>query len=267
LRAAQAKVCHVPVDQDGIDVAYGACHYPDAKLVYVTPSHQLPLGVTMSLQRRLSLLAWAKANSAWVLEDDYDSEYRYSGAPIASLQSLDKNDCVIYVGTMSKVLFPGLRLGYMVLPPGLVEPVTHAKAIVDRHTAIVPQMVLADFIAEGHFGRHIKRTRKLYHQRQTALLEGIQTYLDDELDCGSTDGGLDLAVHFKKPMSEKEVVKAGLAAGLELRPLSYYFSRDVTKKGAAFAPGLLLGFSSITELEITKACQILRRVLRAKPND
>jgi GntR family transcriptional regulator/MocR family aminotransferase len=267
LRAAQAKVCHVPVDQEGIDVAYGACHYPDAKLVYVTPSHQLPLGVTMSLQRRLSLLAWAKANSAWVLEDDYDSEYRYSGAPIASLQSLDKNDCVIYVGTMSKVLFPGLRLGYMVLPPGLVEPVTHAKAIVDRHTAIVPQMVLADFIAEGHFGRHIKRTRKLYHQRQTALLEGIQTYLDDELDCGSTDGGLDLAVHFKKPMSEKEVVKAGLAAGLELRPLSYYFSRDVTKKGAAFSPGLLLGFSSITEHEITKACQILRKVLRAKPND
>jgi GntR family transcriptional regulator/MocR family aminotransferase len=264
LQAAQAQVCHVPVDQDGLDVDYGALHYPDAKLVYVTPSHQLPLGMTMSLQRRLALLAWAKQHSAWVIEDDYDSEYRYSGAPIASLQSLDTNACVIYVGTMSKVLFPGLRIGYMVLPPVLVTPVTHAKAIVDRHTAIVPQMVLADFIAEGYFGRHIKRTRKLYSQRQAVLLDAIQTHLSDTLSCGPSDGGLDLAVHFKRPRSENAIVKAGLAAGLELRPLSYFFSPDAKELSPAFSPGLLLGFSSLTEQEINNSCLVLRDVLRPK---
>lgn len=264
LHAAQAKVCHVPVDQDGLNVEYAALHYPHAKLVCVTPSHQLPLGMTMSLQRRLALLAWAKINSAWVIEDDYDSEYRYSGAPLASLQSLDKNACVIYVGTMSKVLFPGLRLGYMVVPTALLAPVTQAKAIVDRHTAIVPQMVLADFIAEGYFGRHIKRTRKLYSQRQAALLDAIETHLSDALNCGPCDGGLDLAVHFKKTRSESAVVKAGLAAGLELRPLSYYLSPGFKALSPAFSPGLLLGFSSLTEQEINSSCLVLREVLRAK---
>jgi GntR family transcriptional regulator/MocR family aminotransferase len=262
LHAAQAKVCHVPVDEDGLDVAYGAQHYPEAKLVYVTPSHQLPLGMTMSLQRRLALLAWAKTRRAWVIEDDYDSEYRYSGAPLASLQSLDQSGCVVYVGTMSKVLFPGLRLGYMVAPPALVTPLTHAKAIIDKHTAIVPQMVLADFIAEGHFGRHIKRTRKVYSQRQTALLHALDTTLADELSCGASDGGLDLAVHFKKRRSEEMVVQAGHNAGLELRGLSYYFSDGKRENSSTFAPGLLLGFSSIGEMEIQKSCLVLRDVLR-----
>ena len=262
LHAAQATVCHVPVDDDGLDVAYGARHYPDAKLVYVTPSHQLPLGMTMSLQRRLALLAWAKAHRAWVIEDDYDSEYRYSGAPLASLQSLDQSGCVVYVGTMSKVLFPGLRLGYMVVPPALVTPLTHAKATIDKHTAIVPQMVLADFIAEGHFGRHIKRTRKVYSQRQAALLHALDTTLADEISCGASDGGLDLAVHFKKPRSEEIVVQAGLAAGLELRALSYYFSDVEGENSSTSAPGLLLGFSSISEVEIQRSCLVLGNVLR-----
>ena len=262
LHAAQARVCHVPVDEGGLDVAYGAQHYPDAKLVYVTPSHQLPLGMTMSLQRRLALLAWAKTHHAWVIEDDYDSEYRYSGAPLASLQSLDQSACVVYVGTMSKVLFPGLRLGYMVVPPSLVAPLTHAKAIIDKHTAIIPQMVLTDFIAEGHFGRHIKRTRKLYSQRQAALLHSVETTLADELSCGASDGGLDLAVHFKKRRSEMEVVQAGHTAGLELRALSYYFSDAEGENSSRPAPGLLLGFSSIAEAEIQQSCLVLRNVLR-----
>ncbi|MGH8809689.1 MAG: PLP-dependent aminotransferase family protein, partial [Noviherbaspirillum sp.] len=158
LRAAEARVCAVPVDQDGLCVTHGIAQHPDARMVYVTPSHQLPLGVTMSLQRRLELLAWAAQNKAWVVEDDYDSEYRYTGPPLASLQSLDKAGCVIYVGTLSKVLFPGLRLGYLAVPPALAEAFAQGKAIIDRHTAIVPQMVLADFITEGHFMRHIKRT-------------------------------------------------------------------------------------------------------------
>ncbi|UUZ56441.1 PLP-dependent aminotransferase family protein [Massilia sp. H-1] len=140
-------MCTVPVDGQGMDVAFAMRHYPDAKLVLTTPSHQLPLGVTMALQRRLELLQWAGANRAWIVEDDYDSEYRYTGPPLASLQSLDRTDCTVYVGTLSKVLFPGLRLGYVVAPPALVEPVVRAKAVMDRHNAIVPQMVLADFMA------------------------------------------------------------------------------------------------------------------------
>jgi len=264
LHAAQAKVCYVPVDQNGLDVAYAKRHYPNAKLAAVTPSHHLPLGMTMSLQRRLDLLAWAKAHSAWVIEDDYDSEYRYSGAPLASLQSLDQNDCVAYVGTMSKVLFPGLRLGYMVLPQALVAPITQAKAIVDRQTAIMPQMVLADFIAEGHFGRHIKRTRKLYGERQAALLHAIDAHLSAFLSYENTEGGLDLAVHFTKPRSEQEIVKAGLAAGLELRPLSYYLPTEAKEKSTHFLPGLLLGFSSLSEQEIHESSLKLRDVFRSK---
>ncbi|WP_422946789.1 PLP-dependent aminotransferase family protein [Undibacterium sp. Ren11W] len=262
LLAAQVEVCPVPVDVDGLDVAYGASHYPHAKLVYVTPSHQLPLGMTMSLQRRLALLAWAKQQRAWVIEDDYDSEYRYNGAPLASLQSLDQSGNVIYVGTLSKVLFPGLRLGYMVLPEALVQPMLQAKTIVDKHTGIVPQMVLTDFMAEGHFGRHIKRSRKLYAQRQAALLHALDTTLKDELSCAASDGGLDLAVHFRRERDEQAVVQAGLAAGIELRGLSYYAMPTVLPAPANFLPGLLLGFSSVTEKEIAQGAAGLLQVLR-----
>lgn len=262
LRAAQATLCHVPVDRDGMDVAYGAQHYPQARLAYVTPSHQLPLGMTMSLQRRLALLAWARERRAWVIEDDYDSEYRYSGAPLASLQSLDQSASVIYVGTLSKVLFPGLRLGYMVVPPALVRPLVQAKSIIDKHTAIVPQMVLADFMAEGHFGRHIKRSRKLYAQRQAALLYALDTSLKDELSCGASDGGLDLAVHFKRERDEHAVVQAGLAAGIELRGLSYYAASGESVPAASFPPGLLLGFSSLNEAQIGRGAALLLKVLQ-----
>jgi GntR family transcriptional regulator/MocR family aminotransferase len=261
LLAAQAEICHVPVDAEGLDVAYAARHYPHAKLVYVTPSHQLPLGMSMSLQRRLALLAWAKQRGAWVIEDDYDSEYRYSGAPLASLQSLDQSGNVIYVGTLSKVLFPGLRLGYMVLPETLVAPMLQAKTTIDKHTAIVPQMVLADFMAQGHFGRHIKRTRKLYAQRQAALLHALDTSLKDELVCGASDGGLDLAVHFKRQRDEAAVVQAGLAAGIELRGLSHYAMSPELAALANFPAGLLLGFSSVTEAEIEQGAATLLRVL------
>jgi GntR family transcriptional regulator / MocR family aminotransferase len=260
LRAGGAQVCPVPVDAQGLDVAFGAAHYPAARLVMVTPSHQLPLGMTMSLQRRLELLAWAAANKAWVIEDDYDSEYRYTGAPLASLQSLDRADCVLYVGTLSKVLFPGLRLGYLVVPPALADAVVRAKAAIDRHTAIVPQMVLADFIAAGHFGRHIKRSRDAYALRRATLVNGIDKYLSTQLVCGPSDTGLDLCVHFRRRRSEAALVKAGREAGIELRALSHYSDASAPPECAS-APGLLLGFAAIAPDEIGHGLSVLRQLL------
>ncbi len=261
LFAVGASVCTVPVDEQGMDVAYGAQRYPDARMVFSTPSHQLPLGVTMTLQRRLELLRWAAANKAWIIEDDYDSEYRYTGPPLASLQSLDSAGCTVYVGTMSKVLFPGLRLGYVVAPPGLVEPLIRAKAVLDRHNAIVPQMVLADFMAEGHFGRHIRRTREAYGERRAALLEGIDRHLAGELRYGPTDTGLDLCVHFRRQRDDEAVAQAAFARGLEMRPLSYYANRVATPECAVGA-GLLLGFAAVTPDQIALATKLLARVLR-----
>lgn len=264
LHAAQVQMCAVPVDEEGMDVTYAATHFPQAKVAFVTPSHQMPLGMTMSLQRRMALLEWAQQNRAWLVEDDYDSEYRFGSSPLASLQSLDNRQCVIYVGTLSKVLFPGLRLGYMVLPESLVEPLTQAKAVIDKHTAIMPQMVLADFIAEGHFGRHIKRTRKIYAERQAALITALEQHLADELQCGATDGGLDLAVYFKQDFDEAKVVQAGQDAGLELRRLSHYADMPGHSCPPRSCPaGLLLGFASLDVPEIQAAVAVLAAILKS----
>lgn len=261
LRAAEARICPVPVDDAGLCIAHGIDHYPDAKLVYVTPSHQLPLGVTMSLPRRLELLAWAAKNKIWVVEDDYDSEYRYTGPPLASLQSLDKAGCVIYVGTLSKVLFPGLRLGYLVLPPPLVEAFAQARAILDRHAAIVPQMVLADFIAEGHFSRHIKRTREVYAERRSVLLDAIETHCAEEFQVGRADAGLQLSVTFRRKRNDQAVSRAALQKGIEVHALSRFYN---VEDGATIkqASGLVLGFASIPVAEIRHGVTILRDVLR-----
>ncbi len=261
LVATGARVCTVPVNAGGMDVAYGAAHYPQAKMVLTTPSHQLPLGVTMSLQRRLELLRWAAAARAWIVEDDYDSEYRYSGPPLASLQSLDRHGCTVYVGTLSKVLFPGLRLGYLVAPPALVESVVRAKAVIDRHSALPAQMVLADFLEGGHFGRHIKRTREAYRERRDTLVSGIATHLDDELVCGPLDAGLDLCVQFRCRRDEAAVASAALAAGIDVRALSYY-AHPGASADCGVAPGLLLGFAAIKPAQIGEGVLALARLLR-----
>ena len=261
LLAAEAQVCPVPVDNEGIDVPFGRAVFPEAKLAYVTPSHQLPLGTTMSLTRRLELLAWAKENRAWIVEDDYDSEYRYTGPPLASLQSLDKAGCVIYVGTLSKVLFPGLRLGYMVLPPALVDAFVQARAILDRHAAIIPQIVLADFITEGHFGRHIKRTREAYGERRIALLEAIDSHLGEHLIAGPADAGLQLSTTFVSRRNDQEIAQRAREKGIELRALSQFYFDDSADAPRECLTGLVLGFAPIPVKDIRQAAPALRDLL------
>ncbi|OEZ45759.1 HTH-type transcriptional regulatory protein GabR [Janthinobacterium sp. MP5059B] len=259
---AGAVPVDIAVDAEGIDCAALAAH-ADASLAYVTPSHQMPLGVSMSLPRRLALLAWAAHNKAWLVEDDYDSEYRYTGAPLASLQSLDRAGCVVYVGTLSKVLFPGLRLGYMVAPPALADALVQAKAVMDRHTAIVPQMALADFIAEGHFGRHIRRTRDSNAERRDLLVRGIARELGDQLACGPADSGLELCAYFRAGHDEETVARAGLEHGIELRPLGHY-ADPAAGPECATPRGLLLGFAAIPPAEMAHGLQELGRILRGR---
>ena len=192
LIAAGIRLAPVPVDAEGLDVRRGARSAPGARLVYVTPSHQYPLGVTMSLNRRLALLEWASASGAWILEDDYDSEYRYAGRPLAALQGLDTAGRVIYAGTFSKVLFPALRLGYLVVPPELVDAFVAARALADRHSPSVTQAALADFIDGGHFARHVRRTRALYAERQAALVHAARRTLGGLLEVAPAEAGMHL---------------------------------------------------------------------------
>lgn len=261
LHAAEAQVCPVGVDGEGLLVSHGMHDYPDARLVYVTPTHQLPLGMTMSLPRRLELLAWASASKAWVIEDDYDSEYRYTGPPLASLQSLDKTGCVIYVGTLSKVLFPGLRLGYIVAPPALAEAFAQGKAIIDRHAPLVPQAVLTDFILEGHFSRHIKRTREVYAERRSALLEAIDSQLAGRLSIGATDTGLHLPVMFRQACDDAALARKALEHGLEIRALSYFYNAREADIPQPRACGMLLGFAAIPPEEIRRGVEVLKLLL------
>jgi GntR family transcriptional regulator/MocR family aminotransferase len=257
---AGARICPVPVDAEGMDVAYAAARYPEARMAFATPSHQLPLGATMSLARRLELLRWAEAKRAWIVEDDYDSEYRYTGPPLASLQGLDRANCVIYVGTLSKVLFPGLRLGYVVAPPALAAPLARAKAVVDRHSPIVPQAVLADFIQEGHFARHIRRTRDAYGERRIAMLEALDSRMRGILACGPSDAGLDLCVGIVNGLGEEEAVARASAAGVDLRSLSYYVN-PAAGPDCAVPPGMLLGFSAFTPAQIRAGVRRLEQAL------
>lgn len=267
LHATGAQICPVMVDQQGLCVTEGAKKFPEAALVYVTPSHQYPLGVVMSLQRRLELLAWAADKKAWVVEDDYDSEYRYTGPLLASLQSLDKVGSVIYIGTLSKLLFPGLRLGYLVSPAPLVDAFTRAKALMDRHTAIIPQIVLADFIAEGHFSRHIKRTRALYHERRDALLETLAIQLADKVEVGPSEAGLQLAIAFKNAVNDQQITQSAALKGIEVRPLSEFYAahtlaKDPSQSRQHSVSGLLLGFAAAPIADIRNGIGVLRALLK-----
>jgi GntR family transcriptional regulator/MocR family aminotransferase len=246
-----ARLVPVPVDREGLDVAEGVARAPDARLAFVTPSHQFPLGVTMSLARRLALLEWAARAGAWVLEDDYDSEYRYAGRPLAALQGLDSAGRVIYLGTFSKVLFPGLRLGYLVVPPDLVDAFLGARGYAGFHSPALEQAVLADFIAEGHFARHIRRMRALYAARQAALVAAVERELPGRLDLRPSDAGMHLVGWLPEGVDDRLVARRARDHGLDVWELSALSIRP-PRRGA-----LLLGYAALDEDEIREGVRRL----------
>ncbi len=260
LRAAGAEAVPVPLDAEGLSVAAGRARAADARVVAVTPSHQYPLGVTMSLARRLELLAWAREAGAWILEDDYDSEFRYAGRPLAALQGLDGpgfdgRSQVIYLGTFSKILFPALRLGYVVVPPQLVEPL--ARARIDDHPSLVTQPALAAFIEEGHFAAHVRRMRALYAERQQALLHHAGRRLAGALDLAPDPAGLHLVARLGPALAgrldDRAVAARAAGAGVTLAALSGYYRAPPGPQGQ----GLLFGYAAFDAPAIARAVERL----------
>jgi GntR family transcriptional regulator/MocR family aminotransferase len=251
---SELRPCAVPVDSEGLQVRIGAARAPGAKLVYVTPSHQFPLGVTMSLSRRLALLEWARQKNAWILEDDHNSQYRYASRPLAALQGLDTEGCVIYVGSFSKVLFPALRLGYAVVPARLVDAFVAARALIDRHSPTGPQAALADFIGEGHFARHIRRNRALYAERQAALVRATRS-LAGQLDISPSEAGMHLVGWLPPGTDDRAVSRAAAEHGVETSALSVYRLRS------SGPGGLILGYTGFSERELSEGAKALERAL------
>ncbi len=251
------RIVPIPVDAEGLNVAAGMKKCRDARAVLVTPSHQYPLGVTMSASRRLQLLDWAERRGAWIIEDDYDSEYRYESMPVTSLQGLDRNSRVVYIGTFSKVLFPSLRLGYVVIPADLVERFLAVRFAIDISPANFHQGVLADFIREGHFSRHIRRMRLVYAERRSALIESLRKELGPMAEIGGAEAGMHLSV-ILKGISDREVAERAARQNLWLVPLSRLYLGKKTRQG------FILGFGSVAVEEIPDAVRKLRALLGLK---
>jgi GntR family transcriptional regulator/MocR family aminotransferase len=255
LSGSGARLVSVPADEEGLVVEAGIQREPGARLACVTPSHQYPLGVTMSLARRLELLGWAGRSGAWVIEDDYDSEYRYTGRPLEALQGLDAEGRVVYVGTFSKVLFPALRLGYLVVPPDLIDAFTAARELVDRHPPTVEQAVLAGFIASGHFGRHLRRMRSLYAARQETLIEEISQHLSGLLDASPAESGMHLVGWLPAGADDKRASRRAAQQGVEAPPISLYRTHENVRGG------LLLGYAAVDEARTRDGVRRLARAL------
>jgi GntR family transcriptional regulator / MocR family aminotransferase len=258
LSAHGARIVPVPVDGDGLIVAAGVAAAPDAKLAYVTPSHQFPSGALMAMGRRVELLDWAWRTGGWVIEDDYDSEFRYTGRPLAALQGIDKDERVIYVGTLNKVLFPGLRIGYAVVPNDLVDAFTAARFLGDRNPPSLTQLVLADVIEQGFFTSHIRRMRQRYHDARNVLSEHLRLRLAGCLEVEAPVQGMQLVARFSQPWDDVDAAMRARERALITRPLTPMFI------AAPPAPGLLLGFTGYTPEQLMRAVDVLAGALEEK---
>ena len=259
LTAAGCRLIPVPVDSDGMDVAAAIKRAPKARAAFVTPSHQYPLGSTMSASRRIQLLNWAQNAGAWIVEDDYDSEFRYESLPISSMHGLDLNSRVIYIGTFSKVLFPSLRLGYMVIPRDLVDRFVAVRFAMDIFPPYLHQEVLADFIKDGHFTRHIRKMRQVYKERRTALIESLARDFpsDRGFEVHGAEAGMHLAMTLPPGFSDVEIADRAARARLWLWPLSPAY------RGNSPRQGFILGFGSTAPAQIPRAVRLLRSLLTA----
>lgn len=256
LLAAGARVIPVPVDQEGLNVEAGRHLCPHGRLAVVTPSHQFPTAVTMSLSRRLALLEWARESQAWLAEDDYDSEYRYSGRPLEALQGLDSARRVVYIGTFSKVLFPSLRLGYLVAPTELLAGLLAARRFIDMHLPVLEQMALTDFFREGHFARHLRKMRLIYKERRNALVDALTQELGDILNIGVPEAGLHLVAWLPRERDARLIAQQAAAYGLHILPIS---QSELLK---APSEGLLFGFARASAQELRAGVKTLAYILR-----
>ena len=256
LMAAGADIVPVPVDANGLDVSAGEAREPDARMVIVTPGHHYPLGSSMSLPRRHQLLDWATRTGAWVVEDDYDGEFRYAGRPLAALQSLRPDGPVIYIGTFSKILFPALRLGYLVVPPELIRTFIAVRLAIDVTAPTLEQVALTDFIAEGHFARHIRRMRTLYAQRATTLVAAARRELHGLLDVQMPTSGMNTLGVLPPGVDEREAARRAAAHDVTVLPLSRCAIEPIERSG------LVLGFASADEAAIQAGMRRLADALR-----
>jgi GntR family transcriptional regulator/MocR family aminotransferase len=252
---AGLKVVPVPVDEHGFDVSAACGQTCGVQFIYTTPAHQMPLGMTMPLSRRVELLRWAAEKGIWIVEDDYDGEFRFSGSPLPALQSLDMFGRVIYAGTFSKMLFPSLRLAFLVLPPELVEPFAAARCIADRYTPVLEQVVLFRFLADGHFARHARRMRAVYAERYEALFRACSERVGEHIRIQPAVTGMQTPAYLINHKDDRRLADQALATGIEVIPLSNYYAE------AAPRPGFLLGFGTVDARAMMAAAETLRRIL------
>jgi len=256
-RAVGAKICPVPVDSEGLNLEAGQRRWPRQRprLIYVTPAHQFPLGVTMSLRRRLSLLEWARRSKTIIFEDDYDSEYRYSGRPIPALQGLDRAAVVIFAGSFTDVLFPALRLAYLVVPSDVVDIFAAAESVSTHHPPLIDQAILCDFISEGHFARHVRRMRELYAERLSVLIELAGERLTGLLEIPAVEAGLRTVCWLQGGILAERAARAAAKYDVEVVPLERY------AYGRAKRNGLMLGFAAVDARELRRGVEQLARAL------
>lgn len=255
LVAAGARLVPIPVDDEGLSVEIGRQRCPEARLVYSTPSHQYPTGVTMSLGRRLELLAWAEQTGTWILEDDYDSEFRFSGRPLEALQGLDQAGRVLYLGTFSKVLFPALRLGYVVAPPDLVEPLLAMRRVMDLNLPILEQLALTDFMQDGHFARHLRRMREHYRRRRDLLCHELRSHLGGLLEVRVPEVGMQVVGWLPPGKDDRRAAALAAAVNVLVLPFSWC-SREPLSRG-----GLVFGFAGTDEAGLRAGVQRLAAAL------